>query len=226
MIVLLVMFSSLGFWQLSRADEKRALIAAFEDRLQSPALTAAALQADDATDLRFRRVRLAGRYLPERQFLLDNRVHARRAGFEVLTPFRLDDGRVLLINRGWVPLGATRRDLPDVSMQAQPEQVEGWIYVPFGEAYSLGALDDPDSGWPRIVQDLDFDLMSERVGTSLLPMTLRLSADAAEGFVRDWRVVPMTPAKHIAYAVQWFSLGIAVLVLYLVLNMKRRSEHD
>jgi len=227
MIVLLVLFLSLGFWQLSRAEQKRELIGTFEDRLSGPALTASAISATaPADELRYRHVRLRGRYLADRQFLLDNRVYDRKPGFEVLTPFQLADGRVVLVNRGWVPLGASRSDLPSLQMQSEPVSVEGWLYIPFEPAYSLGGIDDAGTGWPRIVQYLDFEQLGQRLDASLLPMTVRLSGEAAEGYVRDWQVVPMTPAKHIAYAVQWFGLAIAVLVIYLVLNIKRRSEHE
>ena len=144
----------------------------------------------------------------------------------MLTPFQLADGRVLLVNRGWVALGASRSELPSLGMASEPVAVEGWLYMPYEPAYSLGGIDDAGSGWPRIVQYLDFEQLGQRLGMPLLPMTVRLSGEAAEGYVRDWQVVPMTPAKHIAYAVQWFGLATAVLVIYLVLNLKRRSEHE
>ena len=227
MIVLLTLFMSLGFWQLSRAGEKRDLIGMFESRMNAAALTAPEIgEGVDIDALRYRHVRFQGAYLPARQFLLDNRVHDRRAGFEVLTPFRLTDGRVVLVNRGWVPLGASRDELPEVGIAGAATVIEGWLYAPFEKAYSLGGMDDATAGWPRIVQYLDFDQMGARLGAPLLPVTVRLSESATAGYVRDWSVVPMTPAKHIAYAVQWFGLALAVLVLYLVLNVKRRSGHE
>lgn len=226
-VVLLILFLSLGFWQLSRAGEKRDLIETFESRMSGAALTARDIgKSIDVEKLRYRHVRFQGRYLPDRQFLLDNRVHDRRAGFEVLTPFRLVDGRVVLVNRGWVPLGASRSDLPSVGIEDSPGVIEGSLYAPFQKAYSLGGMDEAMGGWPRIVQYLDFEQMGERLGAPLLPMTVRLSESEVAGYVRDWSVVPMTPAKHMAYAVQWFALGLAVLVIYLVLNIKRRSAHE
>ncbi len=69
----------------------------------------------DAAD-RFRRIAVSGRFEPSRQFLLDNRSHAGKPGYEVLTPFVLDDGQRILVNRGWVPFRGYRDQLPDVSM--------------------------------------------------------------------------------------------------------------
>ena len=226
MVLLLGLFLTLGFWQLGRAEEKRVLLERFEASRAGQSLYADALSATNADALRYRRVVLRGRYLPERQFLLDNQVRNRQAGFEVLTPFRLVDGRVVLVNRGWLPMGARRDALPDVSVSGAPVEIEGWIYIPFGEAYSLGDVDDPAAGWPRIVQNLDFDVFAQRLDMPLLPMTIRLSTEAPAGYLRDWAVVPMTPAKHIAYAVQWFGLAAALLVIYVVVNLKREDAHE
>ena len=63
-----------------------------------------------------RRCACSGQYEPGHQFLLDNMSHGGRAGYQVLTPFRLEDGRLLLVNRGWLPLPDERRErLPDLS---------------------------------------------------------------------------------------------------------------
>ena len=63
----------------------------------------------------YTRVQISGEWLPDRQFLWDNRTHKGRAGFEVIIPMRTADGLLVLINRGWLPLGVTRAELPDVS---------------------------------------------------------------------------------------------------------------
>src|SRR6185312_11348887 len=69
---------------------------------------------------RFQRVSVAGRYDAMYQFLLDNRINEGRAGYEVLTPLDLDDGRTVLVNRGWVPFSGYREKLPDVSLSPEP----------------------------------------------------------------------------------------------------------
>ncbi|HDP90321.1 MAG TPA: SURF1 family protein, partial [Thioalkalivibrio sp.] len=84
-ILLLTLFISLGMWQLGRAEEKRDLIERFEARREATALGAGSLSALPIDELRYRKVRLVGHYLADRQFLLDNRVRERQAGFEVLT---------------------------------------------------------------------------------------------------------------------------------------------
>ena len=113
-VVLCLLFLSLGRWQWGRAEQKRELWAQFD----RGAGEVVALGTRTMTELpRYARVRVEGRWEPRRQFLLDNRTHEGRAGYEVLTPLWLDDGRVVLVNRGWVPFGGYRDQLPDVSAE-------------------------------------------------------------------------------------------------------------
>jgi surfeit locus 1 family protein len=104
-----VLFAALGNWQLGRAQEKRVMARNFS--AGGPALDWAQLPADPP---RFQRVSLRGHYDGEHQFLLDNMSHESVAGVQVLTPLVLDNGDAVLVNRGWLPFGATRQDLPSV----------------------------------------------------------------------------------------------------------------
>jgi surfeit locus 1 family protein len=111
-VVLCLLFLSLGRWQWGRAELKRELWAQF-DRGTGEVVSPGTRPMAELP--RYARVRIEGRWEPRRQFLLDNRTHDGRAGYEVLTPLWLDDGRVVLVNRGWVPFGGYRDRLPDVS---------------------------------------------------------------------------------------------------------------
>jgi surfeit locus 1 family protein len=77
-------------------------------------------------------------------------------------------------------------------------------------------------GWPLVVLELDYEQLGARLGVPLVPMLLYLSEEAADGFERDWRVSPgFGPDTHRGYALQWFSLAAAAVILYLVLNSRR-----
>ena len=95
----------LGVWQLQRLAWKEALIA--ERQAQSalpPVALDDALAAGDQLD--YRKVRVAGRFLHERELYLDGRTHKGQVGIHVLTPLQLADGRALLVDRGWAPKAA------------------------------------------------------------------------------------------------------------------------
>ena len=93
----------LGFWQLSRAEQKTTLQQAIENQSQLPPLTLAQLQSDpSAWAQTHRRVQLQGEWLNDQTVFLDNRAHHGRVGFWVMTPLRVQAGQVVWVQRGWV----------------------------------------------------------------------------------------------------------------------------
>src|SRR5690606_19552015 len=122
-LLMLALLLSLGFWQLDRAQQKRDFEAAF-----TAAQQANPRQVDSLSRLqelpRFEPVRLRGRYEAGQQGLLDVQMHQGRAGCRVWTPFRLDSGGRVLVDRGWVPAG-DRTALPDISVGESARVVVG-----------------------------------------------------------------------------------------------------
>ena len=103
-IALIALLVSLGRWQLHRAEEKRVLFSAFA--AGGDTMHPIALQTPKVP--RYSRVEATGHYDETRQILIDNMVNAERAGYFVITPFALQGGGWVLVNRGWVPLGKSR----------------------------------------------------------------------------------------------------------------------
>ena len=94
----ILLFASLGIWQLERAAYKESLEIKFEQRLAEDYRRLG--KDTDLDDIQYRKLRLEGRYDLDHQFLLDNQVHDGRAGYHVLTPFHLKDSdRLLLVDR-------------------------------------------------------------------------------------------------------------------------------
>src|SRR4051812_2023346 len=113
-ILMVPLLSSLGVWQLHRAEEKRVLaqLAASGERNLVPLTAASVPQLN-----RYQHVKVQGHYDGTRQVLLDNMpAQSGAAGYRVLTPFILADSHVVLVDRGWVPLGKTRAELPSVDL--------------------------------------------------------------------------------------------------------------
>ena len=105
---------SLGLWQLSRAEAKRLRYESFAERREQPAVDIDTIGDEAPTaDYHWRAVQMRGHYGGS-HILLDNRVRNAQAGYEVLTPFRTDGGRIVLVNRGWVAMPASREAAPDV----------------------------------------------------------------------------------------------------------------
>jgi surfeit locus 1 family protein len=219
---------SAGFWQLRRAEEKRTIALEQADRggkqtvVLEPALAASA----SLEQLRHRRARAAGHYRGDVQYLLDNRIQNRAAGYHVLTPFRLQGSDVhLLVNRGWLPVGPDRGRLPAVTVSDKAVVQEGLIVAPPASGLALGASGYDGEGWPRVVQRVDLVRIREQLKRPLLPFVLRLSPASDHGYERDWRVrTGLTPERHLGYAVRWFALAVALVGLCVWVAVKRVQE--
>jgi surfeit locus 1 family protein len=118
-IVLIAMLVTLGRWQLHRADEKRALFESFAAGTDST--TPIDLQTPKVP--RYQHVEARGHYDGEHQVLIDNMVEAGRAGYFVVTPFALEGGGWVLVNRGWVPVGASRAALPAIGVAGDARHI-------------------------------------------------------------------------------------------------------
>lgn len=217
-IALTATFLSLGFWQLERAELRRAQDELKQERAQLTPVYITSFPEESLAELAGRTVRLRGRYL-SRQFLLDNQIRDKRPGYHVLSPFELSTyQQVVLINRGWVPAGTDRSRLPPVPLPDETGiQVEGAVHLPQANPFTDEEHLLEGHGWPQVVQDIDYVRLAERLAElSLVPATVRLGETQPHGFARAWPAPPMSAEKHTAYAVQWFAMAGAVVVLFLL----------
>ncbi|NIR28531.1 MAG: SURF1 family protein [Gammaproteobacteria bacterium] len=226
-LVVFALLFALGLWQLDRAQQKQALGNTFERRVHDhPIRLDTATPTVETDSLRHRRVTATGAYDAGHQFLLDNRTRRGVAGYHVLTPLRLrGSDAAVLVNRGWVPLGASREQLPAIPAPTGSVRVEGLVAVPGADPFLLGPAGYETGGWPRVVQAIDVPVMERTLGYRLRPYTVRLDAGVPGGFVREWRpYVGFGPERHRAYALQWFALAAAVAVIYVVVAMRSRRR--
>jgi len=212
-------FIGLGRWQWHRAGEKRAQNAAFS----ASAAVVHELGGHALADYpRYAQVRVRGRYDGMHQFLLDNISYRGQAGYEVLTPLRLEDGRVLLVNRGWLPLTRSRAELPYVGIDFEASlAVVGRADTLPVAALALGhAPPPPGPSWPKVTSFPTMQELSTALGASLESRLLLLNANEPLGFARDWQPEGFGPARHVSYAVQWWGFAALALVLYGWLNRR------
>jgi len=214
-VVLLPLLLSLGFWQLRRAQEKLELQQQYTTRQNEAPVALAQLKVQD--DLQYRQVELVGRYDNAHNFLLDNRIHEGQVGYDLITPFVSETQRIILVNRGWLPQGATRAQLPTLDAIDGRVTVRGSIYVPVGKQLTLGVTREGNA-WPQVIQTLDplpAGALAGYRAADVFPYSVRLAADAPGVLVRDWPVVSMGPERHQGYAVQWFAMAAMLIGLYL-----------
>jgi surfeit locus 1 family protein len=209
---------ALGQWQTRRAAEKEALQATLDLRATQPPLSLPPVPAA-ADAVAMRRVAARGEYVERFGIVLDNKVHRGRVGYQVVTPLRLAGGNVhVLVNRGWIAAGRTRADVPSVPVPRGPQAVEGIAVVPGERVYELAQ----DSSRNLVWQHLVLDRYRAWSGLEVAPFVLQQTNDAGDGLVRDWDRPDAGADRHRSYAFQWFSLAALAVVLYVVLNTRRR----
>jgi surfeit locus 1 family protein len=223
-IVLLAVLVSLGRWQLQRADQKRELFDAFATGADATRL----IDLQTPPLPRYRHIEARGSYDGSRQILIDNMTSADgRAGYFVVTPFALADGGWLLVNRGWVPLGVSRSALPAIDVAGNPRRLFGRADRLPSAGLRMGrpaALRPPFPAVANFPSHSDIErLLRETSWTHAAELVL-LDADQPEGYVRQWQPPGFPPLRHIAYAVQWFGLALALSVIYLVTNVRRSKS--
>jgi len=222
-LITLIMFGilmSLGFWQLDRAAQKEALLGEYRGGGDhAPFRLDETIKSFDG--LQYQVASAAGRYDAGRQFLRDNRTRKGVAGYEVLTPLRLQDSELaVLVNRGWVPLGASRSQLPKVPVSEDRREVIGRIKQVSAEGFRLGE-EELRERWPYRIQHIDTDYLENELGYRLIPVVLLLDPDEPDGFVREWHPLTYGPERNVGYAVQWFGLALALAIIYLAVNLHR-----
>ena len=219
-IVMIALLISLGRWQLRRAEEKRILFDSFA------AGTDAAQPIDLSTPRvrRYRHIEVGGRYDETRQILIDNMVHGERAGYFVITPFALSGGGWLLVNRGWVPLGASRAVLPSIPVPGNTRNLRGRADNMPSPGIQLGTKAALAPPYPVVAGFPSHDdiarLLQISSWTSAADLVL-LDPGEPDGYVRDWTPPGFPPMRHIGYAVQWFALSLTLLVIWVVTNLRR-----
>ena len=223
--LLLPLLASLGLWQLDRAAFKRRVQADYDARQETPAMR---LRSDFETPetLRYRRVVARGHYQPEYQILLDNRVHQGQVGYHVLTPLRIEGGKMrVLVNRGWVALGPDRAQLPHIETPEVLVEVEGVATLPQTGGFHLGGARPPGTGWQPVWQYLDSAEYARQVPFALQPAVILLDpASPAGGFVRHWARLDAGINTHRGYAFTWFSLAAALAAIYILVNIRTNDD--
>lgn len=213
MLALGALCIALGQWQLGRAAEKRALAAEFA---RGDAAPVALPPAPD--DRRYARVALSGRYLADRQFLLDNMTHDGQAGYRVLTPLATEEGPLVLVDRGWLPVGASRAALPPVAVGTTPRRVTGRLDRLPRAGIRLAAV--AEGGWPRRVSYPRFAELEAALGHPLYPAIVLLDPTAADGYLRDWQPPAPGPERHLGYALQWFAFAATLVACWFVVSLR------
>lgn len=216
----------LGAWQLDRLAWKTSLIDSFESRVTAEPVTPPAA-IDDPGAWRFRRVQAVGRFLNGKELQLTGKPFEGTAGFHVVTPFAVDGGPTVLVNRGWVPMDRRRPAARPETLPEGPVTLDGIVRI----AGQKGAF-VPDNEPGR---DIWFTVEPEEMAAHLgIGPVANYYVDALRPSARPTELpVGAVPAihvrnEHLQYALTWFLLAATLIVVYIVWHrqMDRKDPED
>lgn len=220
-IAVIVLFVNLGNWQLHRAVQKQGMLDAvarvLADRQPRPLGAAVDQSRADTYDW----ASGSGEFASLPPLLLDNQQRDGRVGVSAYRVFVPEQGAPLLVDLGWLLLPGDRT-LPAVPRSEGNIQLEGLLVPPpsTGIPIGPGLMRDGDS-W--LLTRLDITAVADAMDLPLASRVLRLDPASPLGYERDLVLLANTlpPAKHRAYAWQWFALALAVLAIASILTFRK-----
>jgi surfeit locus 1 family protein len=223
-LVAVAVLIGLGVWQLQRLTEKLALIAAIDARIAEPPIALPTTIADPAA-LEFASVRLRGRFVHDKELYLGARTHGGAIGFHVIAPLVLDDGRAVLVDRGWVPSTRRAPESRAAGQIAGEVTVDGQIRAGGWKGSDLfrPANQPAQNLWLW----MDLPAMAAHAGLTAAETSVYVVAGPAEnpGGVPIGAVLrPEVRNDHFGYAMTWFVLAAAMLVVYVVHQGRPRDD--
>ena len=207
-IFFVFVFVFLGIWQIERAANKEALLQDFNSEQESPP-TRLTSQSPN-----WSRVFVDGVFDSSRQILIDNQIHNGKVGYKIFTPFRFDDNKIVLVDRGWIGQGQSRSDLPQLNILEKKSRIIATVTSP--EQGVLAGSELLTNEWPRVSQSKAVEVIALAFNEPILDIVLVLDPGSSQ-ITEFIQIKPfaITPVKHYGYAMQWFTMSIVLLGMFL-----------
>lgn len=225
--VMFLLLVRLGYWQLQRAEEKQELEHRYQAQMSAEPvnLGPSVRLRDDQEQMLWRRCILAGSYDPRMTYLLDNQVMRGVVGYQVFSRFILEDGASVLVDRGWIAAPGLRGEAPEIYTVAGVVVLNGVAKpVPVGGIRLAEDVIELLGDNLARVQRIDLAQIASQTNRTLLPYTVRLDPAAAGVLTWNGTEPGFRRERHLGYAFQWFALAATLLVIYLVVNTKKRTK--
>ncbi len=206
----------LGSWQVMRGLEKKDIVNQHYENKSLPVISEKEMATLNSENLIYRTVNLEGEYQSE-SYILDNRLYRQEAGYEIFTTFETSEKNLFLINRGWV----SKEDYENGTEEAEGKVTIQGVLSPF-KRFGLNLVDQIYlDGWPKLVQQVDYETTKNDIGNSINESVIQLSAASAGAFEPIWKPVDLKPSRHFGYALQWFGLALVLICSYFYYGYKK-----
>jgi surfeit locus 1 family protein len=221
-VPMLLVCLALGVWQVERLFWKEQLIEQRQQAVSAPPI-AVPQTLEQARGMEFRHVSDEGVFLHDKEIFLGATSEGGGQGYQVVTPLREPSGRIVFVNRGFIPGELKDPTKRAVGQIAGPVHVQGLLRLP--------PAGRPNWFLPDNRPDLNYwfwvDLPTMAAADKLDPVApFYIDADATPnpgGWPKGGVTRLALPNNHLQYAVTWFSLAVALIVIY-VLYHRRNAE--
>ena len=221
-VAVIVLMINLGFWQLSRYHERTAFNKIVTQRIASPIVPITELLVDlqskneTPTSLEWRTVQVVGEYLDDQTVVVVNRSQDGFSGKDPLTPILLENGTLVLINRGFLPLTTQVASAPS-------GRVEIIGRVRISQTRRHGRLSDPSSGVLREIINIDLARLSTQMPTPLAPIYVEMFTSKPEDSILLSQIASpvLSSGSHLSYTIQWFMFSIFVVFGWVVVVRRK-----
>ena len=209
---------SLGIWQIERANEKKLIIANYDKLLVSAPI---ALQKNQMLN-NWQPIETTGTY-EDTIVYEDNAINNGKAGFKVYHLFRNDDGTFIFIHRGFIERNLIKNNLPEVEIPTEKKSIYGTTLFKQNNTF-VKNIEESDS---RIIQEFNASLLIDKYpmlkDKYLHPFLFNLDIRDVNKYQPIEKPVNMTASKHTGYAIQWFGLCAALIIL-TIYAYRRKGE--
>ena len=219
----LVTTVTLGTWQIERLEWKEALISAIEEAQESEPHPGLPTDAATIKDLEFYYVMLNGAWLPSHEFTIAVRYFQGKLGYHIVTPFQLSDGRVVLVNRGWVPSEKKEPESRPETAVAGEQTITGMLrYGADRNAFTPISQPEKNMWFARDVAGM---VAHAGIENAVPEVTIDMIG------AQDRRILPVPFSgqiklrnDHLSYIITWYGIALGMVVIFLVYHRKKRGE--
>lgn len=219
MLCVVGLLFGLGTWQVMRLGQKEALIARMEERINAPVRAlppATEWTTLDPEEWDYRQVEFAGGFVPGHDVLVFTNLSEPQGtyggpGYWVMTPFSLDTGGYVWINRGFVPEAQKKH------FTARDTAPQGFVRLEgiarkseMPNAFTPAADPSRHVEWVRNVDRLS--QLSDPGIEPMLQLYVDLERSDGEALPQAGETTLTVPNRHLGYAITWFGLGLVTLV--------------
>lgn len=220
-IPLLVCMLLLGNWQVERLDWKLDLIEKIKQRATSAPISIPT-NVDNLDDLEYLHVTVNGTFDHDYEMTMYSVGPNGEPGYDLYTPFTLNSGVSIIVNRGWVPESIKNQSNRPDTLDLGNMTVEGLLRKPWKKLW-YGPENDPDNNMWFYG---DVDSMAEYNALDRnFPMFLYADKiDSDNSFPVAGRTEFNIVNNHLDYALTWYGLAIVLIGIYLIAHISKKDE--